>query len=285
LKAAEFEYLAPTSIEEAVALLTVAGTVPLAGGQSLMPLVVRRQVRPVRLCDLNRIEGLSGVEITADSVRVGAMTRQRDVETDPRLATAQPILPLAVSSIGFLPIRHRGTIGGSLVHADPCAELPAAAALLGAVLHLQGLDGVRQLTASEFFLDGFRTALRSGELLTSVVFPRLTPGTRYAATKLRPGQDPALGCLVSLRVEDARIADPRVVVFGGGGASRRLTGCEDLLHDEPPGPELFAACGRRGAADVPLLPGAPRSATYRGTQAASVISAALTKAMEKESDG
>ena len=173
MKPAPFLYHRPTDLEEALQLLAEAGPEgrPLAGGQSLVPAMNYRLAKPAVLVDLNRVHGLTSIESSENCVRVGAMVRQAQAEKDAAIEASVPLLAEAIPWIAHPQIRNRGTIGGSLAHADPAAELPVVAMTLGARLRLQSAAGERWVEAADFFLGLFMTALQPGELLTEIEFP------------------------------------------------------------------------------------------------------------------
>ncbi len=181
MKPPVFDYIAATSTEMAVAALAQAGGEGkiLAGGQSLMPMLNFRLLRPAILVDINRIPGLGFIEETADSIRVGALTRHFALETSPLIARHLPVLSCAMTHVAHLAIRNRGTIGGSLSHADPAAELPMMALLLDAELRIVSANGTRSVAAHDFFLDTMSVALDGADILTEIVLPKLPPRTGW----------------------------------------------------------------------------------------------------------
>ena len=185
MKPAAFEYVAPISLDEAVAALAEHGedAKVLAGGQSLIPLLSLRLSRPTALVDLNDVDELQHLTVNG-SVRVGAMTRHRHVEHSAEIAASAPLLAAAVPYIGHAAIRTRGTIGGSLAHADPAAELPAVAVALDAVFAVRSLRGTRTITARDFFDGYFTTTLAPDEVLTEITFPAAPPGTKVSVQEM-----------------------------------------------------------------------------------------------------
>jgi carbon-monoxide dehydrogenase medium subunit len=223
VKPAPFDYFRPTSVEEAVALLAEhEDAKPLAGGQSLVPMLNFRLARPTAVVDLGAIDELAGIRVENGGLRVGAMTRQWDLEHSPE---AFPVLREALAHVGHTATRCRGTVGGSLVHADPTAELPVCALALGAEL----VTSRRVIPAEEFFLAVFTTALEPGELLVEVRFPQPTGPASFHEVAHRDG-DFAVVCV-------ARAGD-RVAV-GGVAATPVLwdSGALDPIGD------LFAPSG------------------------------------------
>src|SRR5215831_8421546 len=174
VKPPPFAYAAPATVAEAVALLTEhAGAEPrvLAGGQSLIPLMNFRLAKPGYLIDLRNVAGLSGIRRDGDVLVIGAMTRLAELERSAEVAMAAPLLAEAVGFVAHAPIRNSGTVGGSLAHADPAAELPAVALALGAELVATGPAGTRAILATEFLRGPFTTALEPDEILTEVRLP------------------------------------------------------------------------------------------------------------------
>jgi CO/xanthine dehydrogenase FAD-binding subunit len=220
VKPAAFDYQAPRSIEEALSLLQKhAGDAKLlAGGQSLVPVMNFRLATPALLIDLNRISGLAGIREEADgSLVIGAMTRNRQIEKSDIVRKLNPLLHRAMRYIAHAQIRNRGTIGGSLAHADPAAELPAVCVACEARLTIVGPRGERTVPAAEFFRGLFTTALEPDELLTAVRFPAWPAARKFAFLEVsrRHGDFAIVG--VAVLVDDAAA---RVVVFGAEDAPR-----------------------------------------------------------------
>ena len=190
MKPAKFAYLAPATVEEALAALAAYGddARPLAGGQSLVPLMNMRIARPAVLVDLNRVAGLDGIGVEGDTLVLGTMVRQAVAERDPLVAAACPLLKQTLRYVGPPATKNRGTVGGSLAHADPLAELPGAALVLGAELVVGSTRGRRALTPEEFYVAELTTALEPGEMLREIRIPRAAAGARAA-----PSWSPATG--------------------------------------------------------------------------------------------
>lgn len=193
MKAAPFDYVRAESVDHALELLSRHGmdAKAIAGGQSLVPMMAMRLARPAVLVDINRLAELKGVIIAPDSVAMGACTRQRDVEEDSALQAAVPLLRDALRWVGHVQTRNRGTVGGSMVHADPSAEMPLAAVVLDATFRLHSLgEGGRELPAREFFLGPMFTATSETECLTEIIWPVWTGGgvaTAFEETTMRHG--------------------------------------------------------------------------------------------------
>lgn len=182
MKPAPFEFHRPNDLGEVLALLADYGDDAkiLAGGQSLVPMMNLRVVTPAVIVDINRVPGLSGVGVSGESVVIGAMTRQNDVLHDAAIRRAAPLIEKALAHVGHVQTRSRGTIGGSLAHADPAAELPLAMVALDAVFVVRSKRGSREIRARQFFRDALTTALAADEILVEIRVPVAPPGTRAA---------------------------------------------------------------------------------------------------------
>jgi CO/xanthine dehydrogenase FAD-binding subunit len=233
MKPARFDYVAPTSLDAAVEALAAAngeGKV-LAGGQSLMPLLNFRMARPAILVDLNRIAGLSFIERRDDKVVVGALTRHCEIEKSPLIAAKLPVMSAAMRHVAHLAIRNRGTIGGSLSHADPAAELPMLAVFYDAAIIAQGPSGRRKIPAGEFFVDALANCLEPDEIVVEIEFPLLTSHNGWGFEEVaRRFGDFALACIaVSIQRKGSKIVDARVAVMGVADTPLRLKMAERAL--------------------------------------------------------
>ncbi|HEY1980205.1 MAG TPA: xanthine dehydrogenase family protein subunit M [Xanthobacteraceae bacterium] len=228
-----FDYVVPASIDRAVAALAEAGgdAKILAGGQSLVPMLNFRLLRPSVLVDINRIPGLAFIEENADSVRIGAMTRHFQLETLPVIARHFPIISCAMTHVAHLAIRNRGTIGGSLSHADPAAELPMLAMLLDAELHIASSEGKRPVAARDFFLDALTVDLGGADIVTEIVLPKLPPNTGWGFEEVarRHGDFALAAVAATLTVSDGAIAQARLALTGVGPTPLRVAQAEALL--------------------------------------------------------
>jgi len=241
MKPAAFDYVAPSSLEAAVAALAAAdgdGKV-MAGGQSLMPLLNFRMARPSLIVDLTRIPGLSFIERRADTIAIGALTRHAELEFSELVAKHLPVMAAAMPHVAHLAIRNRGTIGGSLSHADPAAELPMLAVFYDATIRVQGPDGRRDIAAEDFFVSALANCLEPEEIVFEIEFPVLTSHTGWAFEEVaRRFGDFALACIaVSLGLREGRIADARVAVMGVADTPRRLREVEASLRGTEGGPD------------------------------------------------
>jgi len=233
MKPAPFDYVAPGTLEDAVEALAAGGSDAklLAGGQSLIPLLNFRLARPALLVDLNRVAGLAYIRSAEQGTAIGAMTRQASIERDPRLLQAQPLLVEAIGYVGHQAIRSRGTLGGSLAHADPAAEMPAVAVCLDAQLNVVGPRGRRTVAAEDFFVGYLTTALEPDEILVETWLPPLPHGTGQAWVEFarRHGDFALAGVAVSLSLEGDRVCTARIVLTGVGGRPVRAREAESLL--------------------------------------------------------
>jgi CO/xanthine dehydrogenase FAD-binding subunit len=228
-----FDYVVPASIDMAVAALADAGgdAKILAGGQSLVPMLNFRLLRPSVLVDINRIPGLAFIEENADSVRVGALTRHFQLETSPVVARHFPVLSCAMTHVAHLAIRNRGTIGGSLSHADPAAELPLLAMLLDGELHIVSSDGKRTVAARDFFLGALTVDLAGADIVTQIVLPKLPPNTGWGFEEVarRHGDFALAAVAATLTLSGGVIEEARLALTGVGPTPLRLPNAETLL--------------------------------------------------------
>jgi CO/xanthine dehydrogenase FAD-binding subunit len=209
----------------------------LAGGQSLLPLLNLRLTKPKILVDLNGIADLDGIRETPEGLSIGAMTRQSTVEHSSLVRERCPILAEAIRHIGHVAVRHRGTIGGSLVHADPAAELPAVALALDAKVEVAGKGMDRIIPAEDFFVDYLTTALAPDEILRQIVFPVLQSSSGYALEEIarRHGDFALAGVVVIVDLNDAgKIADARIALFGVAPTPVRARKAERALIGQKP---------------------------------------------------
>lgn len=232
MKPARFEYVAPASVDAAVeALLAANGDGKLlAGGQSLLPLLNFRMARPAVLIDLNGIKELSFIELRGDSVVIGALTRHREIEHSPLIASRLPVMSAAMRHVAHLAIRNRGTIGGSLSHADPAAELPMMAMLYDARLTVQGPAGRRTIAAKDFFVDALTNCLEPEEIVVEIEFPILQhDGWAFEEVARRFGDFALASIAVSIRRGQSGIEDARVAAMGVADTPLRLEDVERQL--------------------------------------------------------
>ena len=236
MKPARFDYHQPATIEEAIALLARYGGEAklLAGGPSLMPLMNFRLARPAALIDLNAIAALAYIREDDGHIMFGAMTRQRTIEFSPVVRRRLPLLAEATALVGHLPIRTRGTIGGSLAHADPSAEYPAILTALDGTVVARGPRGERTLRAAELFVSYLTTSLLSDELLVEVRLPAMPEGAGFAFEEFsrRHGDFAIVGIAAMLVVQGERCTSARLVTAGAGPVPTRLRQAEEILEGE-----------------------------------------------------
>lgn len=211
LKSPDFDYACPTTVSDAIALLDEPGidAMPLAGGQSLVPMMNFRLARPDRLVDLGRIPGLVGVREDGDVLRIGAMTSYAALLSDPLVQAHLPVLSAVLPHVAHPAIRSRGTVGGSLALADPAAEMPAVLLALNGTIVATGPEGTREIAADDYLLGLYETALTPGDLITEVILPKQGPDARYAFYELarRHGDYAMAGAVI---VAGPMVISPRV---------------------------------------------------------------------------
>ncbi len=287
MKPAPFDYAAPTSVSEAVALLDDPGrdTTILAGGQSLVPMLNMRLARPELIVDLGRIPELVGITERDGVLHFGAMTTKGEVERSDLVRRRQPLLHAATRLIGHRQIRSRGTVGGSMAQADPAAEYPAVAVATDAWMRAVGPRGERTIGAADFFVTALTTALAEDELLVEVGVPVLSPGAGWAFTELsrRHGDFAMAGTAVTVRLDAAgAFDDVRLVVFGVDPMPTRVVAAEEVLRGGRPGAALYRLAGDavREAIDDPLVD-IQASADYRRHLAGVLTERGLADAVER----
>ncbi len=284
MKPPPFRYHTPTTLDEAVSLLgSLENARLLAGGQSLMPMLNMRFATPDHLIDLNRIEALTGIQRVGEALEIGAMTRQRDLEFSPLVAETCPLLHEALGYIGHRQTRNRGTIGGSLCHLDPAAELVCVACVFDAEMDVVGLAGARTIPFAGFPLDYLTPALEPGEMLRAIRLPLWPKRSGHAFVEFaRRHGDFAIVSAAALMLLDAdgRIARVSLALGGMGVAPLRAEGVERRLLGETPSAALFAelaeTCRAIEVADDAYVP-----ALYRQRLAVTLARQALTRAWER----
>jgi aerobic carbon-monoxide dehydrogenase medium subunit len=232
LKPPPFTYSVPTTVSDAVALLVEhAEEEPrvLAGGQSLVPLMNFRLAHPGHLVDLRRVAGLDTLRLDGEDLVVGAMVRQATAERSPEVALAAPLLAEALGHVAHPPVRHSGTVVGSIAHADPAAELPAVALALDAEMTAVGPRGERRIPAAEFFQGPFTTALAADEILTEVRFPAFPGGSAFVEFARTHGNFAVVGVAALVAVVDGRVSRAALAASGVAAMPTRLTAAEAAL--------------------------------------------------------
>jgi len=285
MKPAAFEYFAPVELQEALDLLERYGDEAkiLAGGQSLMPLMNLRLARPKVIIDINRLSNLDIITATPEGgLTIGALTRQRALERSRIVRERNPILAAAMPLIGHFQIRNRGTTGGSLVHADPAAELPAVSLILGGEFLLRSKSAVRVVPAEEFFLGYLATACEPGELLTEIRFPKWRPGETWAIQEIarRKGDFALVG--VALRAEvdaEATLQNTTIVMFGVGSKPQRMERGEAILKGRRISQALLRELSGVIAEDLEPDSDVHASAAYRKEVGGVLVRRALESAL------
>ena len=232
MKPARFDYVSPSTVDAAIEALVASNGEGklLAGGQSLIPLLNFRMARPSVLVDLNRIEGLSYIEDRKDRIAIGALTRHRDLEHSPLIASRLPVMSAAMRHVAHLAVRNRGTIGGSLSHADPAAELPMLAAFYDARISVRGPEGLRTVAAEDFFVDALTNCLEPDEIVTEVEFPVLDhDGWAFEEVARRFGDFALASIALSVRRAGTKLQDARIAVMGVADTPLRLREAEQEL--------------------------------------------------------
>jgi aerobic carbon-monoxide dehydrogenase medium subunit len=283
VKPAAFRYLRPTSLDQALALLADADgqAKPIAGGQSLVPMMAFRLAEPGILVDIGRLPGLSEIRIDAEGTHFGPLVRWRDIERDARLATAQPLIAEAVRHIAHYQVRNRGTIGGSCAHADPAAEMPGVAVTCEAQFSVASRRGRRTLAANEFFVGPLSTALEPDELIVGIHFPPWPASRRCAFEELarRRGDFAMAGVAVFYDAgEDGTCRNAHIGVIGLGDRPMRLREVEQLLEGRRIEPAVLAAAGAAARDAVEPHDDIHAPASYRKALAGVLLERALAQA-------
>jgi carbon-monoxide dehydrogenase medium subunit len=252
VKPAPFDYLRPSSLDEALAMLAAHGPAakPLAGGQSLVPAMNFRLAQPAVLVDLNRVPGLDGIDVVDGRLRLGGMVRHRTLEHDPAVAAHAPLAAAAMPLVAHAPIRTRGTLGGSLAHADPAAELPAVMLALDAAIEVRSGAGARTIPAADFFLGLFTTALAEGEIVVGVSLPTLPAGAGWAIDEVsrRHGDFALAGVAAVITLgERGRVATAAIALIGAHDRAVRAVEAERALLGHLPAGDALRTAGAAAA--------------------------------------
>ena len=284
MKPAKFNYHSPTSIDDALTILEryQGDARPLAGGQSLVPMMNFRLATPAAIVDLNRIPGLAGIDESGGVVRIGAMARQRQIEFAPLLRGKLPLLNEAMRWVGHLPTRTRGTIGGSIAHADPSAEIPMVLQALDGEVVARGPQGERRVEASELFTAPLTTSLMPDEILTEARFPVMPTGAGYAIEEFarRKGDFAIAAIAVMLMRDGERCTTARLATAGIGPIPARLREAEAILEERGLGEAAIAAAAEKAAELVEPMSDQNGSAEFRRHLTAVLARRAVQKAMK-----
>lgn len=283
MKPAPFDYVAPTTIEEACRVLADAGggATIIAGGQTLMPLLNLRMSQPFIIVDINRIPELKGVSRAEGGTRIGAATRQCDALTDATLAEHLPVLVEALSHVGHYQTRNRGTVGGSVALGEPAAEMPATAVALGATIEIRSTGGTRTVPADEFYIGPYMTALEPDELVTSIHYPDWPQGhvTLFREVAQRPGDFALVGMVGALAMDGDSVARAGLGWFGMGPTPIRARQAEQALVGQALSGIDPQAIAELAIADTAPFDDTHASAEYRRTVGRRIFAKTLATAL------
>jgi len=290
LKLPRFEYHAPDSLEEVLGLLAEYGDEAkvLAGGQSLVPLLAMRLARPAHLVDINQIPALRAIEERGDTIALGATVRQRVAEHSDAVRRCAPLLAEALPLVGHVAIRNRGTIGGSLAHADPAAEVPAVAVAVDGEVLLRSVQGERTVPAAELFAGYFTTALDAQECLIELRLPRWPAGAGWAFEEFtrRSGDFAIVGAAAMVCVDsEGVISHSRISLSGVADTPVRASVAEESLVGARPGPAAFSAAAEAATAKLAPPSDVHGSAAFRRHVAGVTVRRALARAAQRAMQG
>ena len=281
MKPALFDYVAPQSVEEAVEVLASDETArPLAGGQSLIPTLNFRIAAPSLLVDLRRIGALGGHAVEGDVIRVGAMARQRDLERDEAVRQSNPLIAEVLGNVAHIVIRNRGTVGGSIAHADAAAELPCMLVATGGSVVAHRVGGERTIAAEDFFLFHMTTVLEADELLTEVRIPALPSHTGYAFQEVarRHGDYALAGVCALVTLGDGTCTAVRLAACGVASRPTRLAEAETALLGAPPEGAALARAAEAARDSVTAGDDRQASIEYRRDLVAALVRRTVTEA-------
>jgi carbon-monoxide dehydrogenase medium subunit len=282
MKLPPFDYACPTTLPEAIQLLASNDDAKaIAGGQSLVPMLAFRLSQPSLLVDLRKLADLRGIRISDAGVTLGAMVRWRDIEDDERLETAHPLLKAAISHVAHYQIRNRGTVGGSIAHADPAAEMPGIAMTCDAEIAVVGKSGAHVIQAADFFQGALTTALTTDEIIVEIRLPAWPAGRRWGFQEFaRRRGDFAMAAAAVFYDQDARgkARNAHVGVIGVGDRPLRLTGVEDVLNGESIDEATIAKADAATSAAVEPQDDIHASAAYRRSLVGTMVERALRSA-------
>ena len=289
MKPAAFDYIVPGSLEEATAALAAGSgeAKVLAGGQSLVPMLNFRLLKPEILVDINRIPGLAFIKEERAAIRVGALTRHRQLEISPVISRHLPVLSEAMTYVAHLAIRNRGTFGGSLSHADPAAELPMMAMLLDAELAIVSRTKARHVAARDFFQDALTVDLAHDEIVSEIVLPKLAPGTGWGFEEVsrRAGDFALAATAVTIALSDDAVSEARIAVTGMGSKPLRMSEAEARLVGHALDAELIAQASTLVSALVEPNTDLHASSDYRRHLLGVLVGRALEAAWRRARDG
>jgi len=284
MKPAPFDYVAPATIDEAVAALAEAGggATVIAGGQTLMPLLALRMSQPFILVDINKTAGMSGITHSPSGTRIGAATRQATLLADAELARAQPLLVQAARHVGHHQTRNRGTIGGSIALGEPAAEMPATAIALGAELEVRSANGERRIKAEDTYLGPYMTTLEPDELLVAIHYPVWSQGTVpvFREVAQRPGDFALVGLVGALHMDGGKIGRASLAWFGMGPTPIKARQAESALAGKAPDEVDASAIAQLAIADTDPFTDHHATADYRRRVGTRIFARALSEALD-----
>lgn len=282
-----FEYHRPSSVEEAVGLLSSLGSEAkiLAGGHSLLPMMKLRFAEPEHLVDINRIPELKGVRVIGDDIVIGAMTSESAVITDPVLNAKVPLLPQAAKNIADPQVRNRGTIGGDIAHGDPANDHPALALACDAIMTIVGPNGTRQVPASEFFLGTYWTALEETDILTEITVKAFPQGAGYAYKKLKrkTGDWATAACAVVVALSGGSVSHIRITLTNLGPTALRAHDAESILMGKSINDDLIRQAAAKAMEICDPAEDLRGDAEYKTAMAGQMVQRAINEALAKAS--
>lgn len=285
MKPPVFEYFAPDTIEESLSLLSEYGddARPLAGGQSLVPMMNMRIVHPAVLVDLNRVVGLNRISINDETLILETMVRQSEAEMHEDVRNHCPLLTKTLRYVGVPAVKNRGTVGGSLAHADPVAELPGVAMVLGAEFVVESNVGRRTIKSADFYVTELTTSLEAGEMLREIHFPKTNPKSRSAFVESGNRKEgPAIAgvaCSIMLN-EKSELEEVNLAAIGVAPVAVRLTSAENVLLGQIPDNEVISEAANAAVVDIDPWEDIHATAHYRKRLTSALVAKAIIEARE-----
>ena len=280
-----FEYHRPSSVDEAIGLLSSLGSEAkiLAGGHSLLPMMKLRFAQPEHLVDINRIPELKGVRVIGDDIVIGAMTSENAIIADPVLNEKVPLLPEAARLIADPIVRNRGTIGGDIAHGDPANDHPAIALACDAVMTIAGPEGIRQVAASDFFLGTYWTALEENDILTAITMKAFPSGAGYSYKKLKRkiGDWATAACAVVVSLSGGNIDHVRITLTNLGSTALRAHDAEEVLLGQTATTDLIKQAADRAMAICDPAEDLRGDPEYKTAMAGQMVQRAISEALSR----
>ena len=280
-----FEYHRPSTVDEAIGLLSSLGSEAkiLAGGHSLLPMMKLRFAQPEHLVDINRIPELKGVRVIGDDIVIGAMTSENAIIADPVLNEKVPLLPEAAKLIADPIVRNRGTIGGDIAHGDPANDHPAIALACDAVMTIAGPEGIRQVAASDFFLGTYWTALEENDILTAITMKAFPTGAGYSYKKLKRkiGDWATAACAVVVSLSGGNIDHVRITLTNLGSTALRAHDAEEVLLGQTATTDLIKQAADRAMAICDPAEDLRGDPEYKTAMAGQMVQRAISEALSR----